>query len=103
MTNERQLQGDLIDAIIAQVRANPNLPAIVCDGVSVSYEDLASRSAAVRDALSRASAVQCPRVLLALRTSPDAYAGMVGVLMAGGAFCPINVEGPAARNDYIAQ
>jgi D-alanine--poly(phosphoribitol) ligase subunit 1 len=44
-----------------------------------------------------------PKVLIGVSQSPNAYAAMYGTLMAGGTFCPIDVNGPVQRNVHIVQ
>jgi D-alanine--poly(phosphoribitol) ligase subunit 1 len=50
-----------------------------------------------------ASSQITPKVLVAVRQSEYAYAAMFGTLLAGGTFCPINVDGPEHRNIHILQ
>jgi len=94
---------DLVDTFHTQVQAHPHLSAVEHNGVSTSYEKLSDLARQIAGSIQRVTSTPSPRVLLALPASASAYAGMIGTLMAGGTFCPVNIEGPESRNASITQ
>jgi D-alanine--poly(phosphoribitol) ligase subunit 1 len=94
---------DLVDAFLSEVRAHPASAAIAHNGVSTSYEELSSLAGRIAASIQQVTSQPSPRVLLALPPSVAAYAAMVGTLMAGGTFCPLNIDGPESRNANIAR
>jgi D-alanine--poly(phosphoribitol) ligase subunit 1 len=94
---------DLLDAFFSQVQLHPHLAAVEYHGVSTSYEELRTLASQIAGSIQEITSAVSPRVLLALPHSTSAYAGMIGTLMAGGTFCPVNIEGPEGRNAIISQ
>lgn len=92
---------DLVDAFLHQVRSHPYLPAVEHHGASRTYEELSALAGRIAWSLQQVASTPSPRVLLALPASTAAYAGMIGTLLVGGTFCPINIEGPESRNISI--
>ncbi len=86
----------------AAVARHPARPALECGGERLSYSELHTRAVAVAAALQ--GAVDRPEgadppltAVLAYRT-PSAFAGVLGALMAGHAYVPLNPTLPARRN-----
>jgi D-alanine--poly(phosphoribitol) ligase subunit 1 len=94
---------DLLDAFLYQVQLHPHLAAVEYNGVFTSYKELWTLASQIAGSIQEKTSIVSPRVLLALPHSTSAYAGMIGTLMAGGTFCPINIEGPEGRNAIICQ
>lgn len=94
---------DILDMFSAQVSTGPDVPAIIHAGTQTSYASLAELNERIASAVLYASSNVTPKVLIAVRQSPLAYAAMFGTLLAGGTFCPINVDGPVHRNMHILQ
>lgn len=94
---------DLLDAFLSQVKLHPNLAAVEYQGVSTSYEELSVFAARIAGSIQEFASTPSPRVLLALPQSTSAYAGMIGTLIAGGTFCPVNLKGPEGRNAVISR
>src|ERR1043165_4714105 len=94
---------DILDMFSAQVSARPNIPAIIHAGSETSYASLDELNRRIASAVLNASSQITPKVLVAVRQSEYAYAAMFGTLLAGGTFCPINVDGPEHRNIHILQ
>ncbi len=91
---------DVIDAFYAQARKQPTNTSIEHLGNQYSYQELATMSKQLAATLLSIVGDR-PKVLLALKPSPFAYAGMIGALMVGGTFCPIDMNGPKRRNAEI--
>lgn len=93
---------DVVDAALLACAERSTLPIVEQNGVQVmggEFRDLTFRIAgAIRGAIDE----PCPRVLVAAPRSAGAYAGMLGTLLTGGTFCPLDVDGPPERNATIA-
>ncbi|MEQ8787429.1 MAG: AMP-binding protein [Pirellulaceae bacterium] len=100
---DRRESQDLVDAITQVAREHPRTPAVIQDSNTLTYAELAEHALMIAGAISVGSAKPCPRILLALSASPLAYAAMTGTLLAGGTFCPVDLDGPKARNEAICR
>ncbi len=93
---------DVVDGVLLACAERAKLPVVEQDGVPTmggEFRDLAFRIAgAIRGVVDE----PCPRVLIAAPRSAGAYAGMLGTLLTGGTFCPVDIEGPPERNATIA-
>lgn len=94
-------QGLLQDGVLHSVRTRSNATALVCGGASVSYASLAGYALAVHGALNRAGARPGDRVAVVIDKGLDQIAAVLGTLMAGGVYLPIDTSQPAARRDMI--
>jgi D-alanine--poly(phosphoribitol) ligase subunit 1 len=94
---------DLVDAFLSKVLSHPHLPAVEYNGMSTSYAELGALAKRIAGSVHQVASTPSPRVLLALPPSTSAYAGMIGTLIAGGTFCPVNIEGPENRNAIITR
>lgn len=92
---------DILDMFAAQVSAGPDVPAIIHAGRRTSYASLAELNGRIASAVLRVSPNIAPKILIAVKQSAHAYAAMLGTLLAGGTFCPIDVDGPVHRNMHI--
>ncbi|MFJ2885087.1 amino acid adenylation domain-containing protein [Streptomyces sp. NPDC087305] len=91
----------LPELVTAQVRRTPDATAVVAAGTELTYRELCARAGRLA-ALLRARGVG-PDVLVAvaLPRTADLVVAQLGVLMAGGAYLPIDPEHPAARVDLL--
>ena len=84
---------DMVDAFSEAADRYPERRAIVHNGRSLSYADLEARVQATALRLGRR-----PGVVGVLAThSPDTVIRLLGVLAAGGTYCPVDPAFPAAR------
>lgn len=93
---------DLVDAVLLACEAREKQPAVEQEGAATTYGDFRQLAFRVAGAIRNAVNEPCPRVLIAGPRSVGAYAGMLGTLLTGGTFCPVNVDGPIERNATIA-
>ncbi|WP_380284070.1 amino acid adenylation domain-containing protein [Kitasatospora purpeofusca] len=102
MTNNRNIHGatsDLIDAFTETVRRYPARPAIVHQGQDVSYRQLHELARALADRIGPAPGV----VAVPAVHAPDTVVGLLGILAAGGAYCPVDPAfPPQRRRDMLA-
>lgn len=93
---------DVLEMFSSQVSLAPDNPAVILGDTYVSYASLDALIRKIAAALV-ASSQNNPKVLIAMSQSPPAYAAMLATLIAGGTFCPIDVNGPEQRNVHIVQ
>jgi D-alanine--poly(phosphoribitol) ligase subunit 1 len=82
--------------------ANPEAPAVVCQGRSLSYGELAERSTRLAFFLTRSCGWQGqdrqpPRVGILASRGVDACVAMLGTCWAGGTYVPIGLKQPEQR------
>ncbi len=75
----------------------PGRPAVVQGGEELTYADLAGRAKAIASLLRSSGVGVGDRVGIAVRRSPEMIAGIVGILLAGGAYVPIDITYPQER------
>ncbi|MHC2295853.1 AMP-binding protein [Rhizobium mongolense] len=81
----------------------PDHPAIEFHDEVTTYEDLASRVAAISKHFLAAGIYVGSRVGIHLRRSPDMVAAILAVLNVGAAFVPLPLDSPKARNRLVAE
>ena len=91
---------DPVELFSRRVKASPDHVAIAEAGRSTSYAELANLAARFAAAF-RARGGRAPRVLIHLPQCAEAYAAMLGSLMAGGIYAPNNLSAPAPRQRAV--
>ena len=98
----RQDPGELIhDLFLEQARSRPDAPALVFEGATTPYAELAARA---EDLASRLRSLGvCPdvRVGVCPERSVEMIVTFLGVLMAGGAYVPVDPAMPAERRNAL--
>ncbi|MGQ4491199.1 amino acid adenylation domain-containing protein, partial [Streptomyces sp. SAS_281] len=84
-----------------QVRTVPDLTALVCGDVSMSYAELDVRTNRLAHALMARGAGPERLVAVALPRSADLVVAILAVLKSGAAYVPVDPEYPAARIAYL--
>ncbi|CAM5535383.1 Non-ribosomal peptide synthase OS=Streptomyces alboniger OX=132473 GN=CP975_00270 PE=4 SV=1 [Streptomyces alboniger] len=84
-----------------QVRATPDAEAVLCDGVSLTYQELDTRAERLAHVLTANGVGPETVVAVALPRSTDLVAGLLAVLKAGGAYLPIDPRYPSHRLVHI--
>ncbi|MCW6009240.1 amino acid adenylation domain-containing protein, partial [Micromonospora sp. CPCC 205371] len=91
----------LVDAFAAQAARRPGATAVVEDGTAVSFGELDHRSSVLAGLL-RARGVGPEQVVaVALPRSADLITALLGVLKAGAAYLPVDVDYPADRVSFM--
>lgn len=80
-----------------QARQQPEAPALVVEGASWSYGELASLASRVAAWLGRTEGRASGRVGILAARSLEAYVGVLGTLWAGQAYVPVNPHTPEDR------
>jgi len=89
------------ELIEAQARRAPDAEAVRFGELSLSYADLCLRARSLAHRLRKLGVGPEARVGLSAEPGPAALVGILGIWMAGGAWVPVDPEGPAARRDFF--
>jgi amino acid adenylation domain-containing protein len=88
---------------LAQAERTPEAVAVVShDGESITYGELAERSARLAGQLRELGVGPEVRVGVSLRRSPRQIEAILAVLQAGGAYVPLDPDDPPERREWIA-
>ena len=88
------MTGDPIGRFLRHAAQRPDHPAVEIDGAVVSYHALAERARRLAGLFLARGA---EKILIALPQGPDAYAAMLGALLAGAFYVPVNTVAPAKK------
>ncbi|MET9827946.1 amino acid adenylation domain-containing protein [Streptomyces sp. NPDC006385] len=91
----------LHEGVVAQCRRTPRAPAVIAADAVLSYAELHARASAVAAHLRARPKGPGRIVAVALDKSTAQIAAVLGVLMAGAAYLPLDPAQPAARRDRI--
>ena len=87
----------LISGFVDSVRNFPSRQALLVDGRALTYDELARKGANLAAALQRDEANRSPLVAILGYRSETAYAGVLGSLLAGKGYVPLNPKFPVER------
>ncbi len=89
--------------ILQRAHRHPTHPAVTCDGVGMSYDELQTAGRAIAAALAAAGVTHGDRVAIFLPRSTQMIASVVGSHLAGAAYVPMDPSYPEDRNrDLLA-
>ncbi|MFI2238486.1 amino acid adenylation domain-containing protein [Streptomyces chrestomyceticus] len=94
-------EGLLHDGLLRQARRTPERTAVIDAEGALSYGELLTRATAVADRLRTEGCTGGELVAVAMPKSRHQIAAVLGVLLAGCAYLPVDVAQPAARRDRI--
>ncbi|MER7169615.1 amino acid adenylation domain-containing protein, partial [Micromonospora sp. NPDC000207] len=94
-------EGLLTDDVLAAAAREPGRPAVVDGRRTLTYGELVAEAGAVAEALREAGTNPGDLVALVMEKGWEQVVGVLGVLLAGGAYLPIEAGQPAARRDRI--
>nr|WP_275891395.1 non-ribosomal peptide synthetase [Ruminococcus sp. OA3] len=89
--------------IQGMAKIQPDHAAVIWHGKTTTYEQLMSQAARIASGLLAAGAEKGERIGLAFARTPALFAGMLGILMAGGAYVPVQATLPQKRICYMAE
>ena len=93
---------NLADAVYRRSLRDPSRLAIACEGVELSYGELADRAGRIAQVLTRGTGWRSdprflPRAGILASRSIDACIGLLGTSWAGGTYVPIGLKSPEDR------
>jgi amino acid adenylation domain-containing protein len=91
------------DLVRAQAARNPAATAVVADGSTLTYGELVRRAERLAQLLRKAGAGPEERVAVLLERSPDQIVAILGVLMAGAAYVPLDPAYPVERLELMLE
>jgi amino acid adenylation domain-containing protein len=91
----------LPELVERQARATPDAPAVLSDEGTVSYRELLAGARRVAAALATADSTPGRVIGVCAERSPDMVAAVLGVLLAGAAYLPLDPSLPTARLAFI--
>jgi amino acid adenylation domain-containing protein len=93
--------GTVVDLIARQAAERPDAVAVTCDGQSLTYAELLAQADAVAGRLHAAGVGRGALVAVCAGPSVAALAAMLGVMLAGAGYLPIDPGYPADRICYV--
>ncbi|MFI6350425.1 amino acid adenylation domain-containing protein [Streptomyces sp. NPDC050560] len=93
----------LHQAVFAQARRTPDRPAVITQGGTLDFGGLAGRATAVADALRAAGCGAGDRVAVVMDKGPEQVVAVLGTLLAGGAYLPVDSAQPPLRRAAILE
>ncbi|MFE4637312.1 amino acid adenylation domain-containing protein [Streptomyces sp. NPDC056773] len=101
---DRDLPGDTVHAAFArQARRTPDATALVHEDGRTSYAELDARAEALAARLLAHGVTPESVVAVAVPRSADTVVALLGVLKAGAAYLPVDVDYPADRVRYLLE
>lgn len=83
--------------ISAQARRTPNATAVVCNGMSASYQDIERASDRLAGTIQRQVPGRGGRIAIAVERSVDMLVSLIAVMKAGHAYVPLDPTHPPQR------
>jgi amino acid adenylation domain-containing protein len=103
MTQEKTyLKGRIIDRFLESARRYPDRPALQKGPVGITYAMLRSSAESIADQIFQ-SGDDRPLVGVIADKSIECYAAILGILMAGKGYLPLNPRFPESRNRFIIE
>lgn len=96
-------EGTLVDLFTAQTRRRPDAPAVVAGDVRLSYGELDRRARQVASLLRRQGVAREECVAVVMDKGWEQVVGVLGILMAGAAYLPVDIAQPTARRAHLLQ
>ncbi len=91
----------LAEDIVERARRQPDAPAVITGGATMSYRELHRRASHVAAWLRRHEVGRDELVGLVMTRGPEQVVGILATVLAGGAYLPVDAGLPAARREYM--
>ncbi|HEX6040943.1 condensation domain-containing protein, partial [Longimicrobium sp.] len=100
---EAGYRGDLClhELVHRQVLRTPGAPALLYEDVTLTYDALFRRACRLAHRLRRAGVGPEVRVAICMEPAPEMVVAVLGVMLAGGAYLPLDPELPRERRDLL--
>lgn len=92
---------DITVLIARQVRLRPDAPAVTSGNRTLSYEELFTRASGLANRLAGLGVGPGSRVGLCVDRSVATVTGVLGILLTGAAFVPLDHRHPGARHQFV--
>jgi len=92
----------VVEMILEHAASQPQAAAVVQGGQQLDYAGLAAIAAAMADRLAARGIGPGARVGLHLERAPLAIAAILGVMLRGASYVPLDMEAPEDRKQFIA-
>ncbi|PYG89174.1 pyochelin synthetase [Ruminiclostridium sufflavum DSM 19573] len=102
-TNGKVSEDLLFDAFIRNVSRFPQKTALITDKENCSYKDLLERSVKIQNYLIKEGCKPDDKVAVVLKRGIVQIASVMGTIMSGGVYVPVDYGQPAARKLSIAE
>jgi amino acid adenylation domain-containing protein len=96
-------QEDFARLFLVQADRTPDAPAVVFGEASLSYAELAGRAAGMAQQLAELGVGPEVLVGIEMKRSADMLVALLGTLLAGGAFVPLDSAWPGERMSYVLE
>jgi non-ribosomal peptide synthetase component F/NRPS condensation-like uncharacterized protein len=93
--------GTVAQLVIEQAARTPHAVAVTCGGTTLTYRSLVSQASAVADRLRSEGVKPGDIVPIQLPRSAELVAELLGVMLAGAAYLPIDPSYPGSRISYV--
>ena len=93
----------VIELVTTRAAESPQAPAVVCGGRTLTYGELVDRASRLAGELRAVGIVTDIPVGLCVERSPELVIGALAVLLAGGAYLPLDPSYPEDRLVFIAR
>ncbi|MYT33042.1 MULTISPECIES: non-ribosomal peptide synthetase [unclassified Streptomyces] len=95
--------GLLHHGVLTQVTRTPDRPAVITPHTTLSYRELADRATAVAQALRNAGCTPGSRVAVVMDKGPEQIIAVLGTLLAGAVYLPVDTVQPPLRRAGMLQ
>jgi amino acid adenylation domain-containing protein len=89
-----------VERVLQSASRYHDRPALELHDASYTYRELAESAASIASSIIDLND-PCPYIAVMADKSFTCYAGILGIMMTGKAYLPLNPRFPAARNDYM--
>ena len=100
-TEVRYPQKCVHELIEAQIERTPDAPAVTASGIGLSYRDLNKRANKFARYLQGLGVVTESIVGVYLERSPDLIVTLLGIMKAGAAYLPLDINTPRERLEFV--
>jgi pyochelin synthetase len=91
----------LHEGVIAQCERTPDQPAVITTGRTLSYAEMLGRAESVAGALRTAACSGGDVIAILMPTGWEQVVAVLGVLLAGGVYLPVDTRQPPARQELM--
>ncbi len=100
----KPLEKIMVHQVIEEMAAKmPDKEILYCSGETLTYDQLNQRANRIANALRKRGVREGGRIVLLMPRTANLIATMVGVLKAGAAYIPMDVEYPEERVSYVVE